>query len=234
MSVRVSVLITARNAAPFVAEQVRCVLAQDHPDLELVACDNGSADGTWAELQRFRSHPRVRLMRNRLGLPVGAARNRLLRAARGSYVMPCDADDWLLPGAVSRLARFLDRHPGTGYCYGSFLMLETGPGGRLQRPPWVRGRPHDPAADLLEFTANHGGALMRRRLALAVGGYDEDTPLDSVSLTLKLAEVTRLRLVPGILTYIYRRRARAGPRPDWARAFIELARRAQRRRQGRT
>jgi glycosyltransferase involved in cell wall biosynthesis len=230
---RVSVLMPARNAARFVAEQVRCVLAQDHASFELVACDNGSGDGTWAELQRFRCDPRVRLLRNEVGTTVGAVRNRLLRAARGRYVMPCDADDWLLPGSVSRLAGFLDRHPAVGYCYGSFLMLETGRGKRLQRAPWVRGRPHDPDADLFEFTANHAGALLRRDLALAVGGYDEDTPLDSVSLTLKLAEVTRLQLVPGAVTYVYRRRVRAGRRPDWARAFLALARRAQQRRAAR-
>ncbi|MCL4818089.1 MAG: glycosyltransferase family 2 protein [Vicinamibacteria bacterium] len=230
MSPRVSVLMPARNAERFVAEQVRCVLAQDHASFELVACDNGSADGTWAELERFRGDPRVRLLRNAVGTTVGAVRNRLLREARGAYVMPCDADDWLLPGSVSRLARFLDRHPAVGYCYGSFLMLETGRGRRLQRAPWVRGRQHDPGADLFEFTANHAGALLRRELALGVGGYDEDTPLDSVSLTLKLAEVTQLRLVPGALTYVYRRRARGGRRPDWARAFLSLARRARQRR----
>jgi glycosyltransferase involved in cell wall biosynthesis len=227
---RISVLMPARDVAPLVADQVRCVLAQDHPDFEFVACDDGSADGTWQELQRFRGDRRVRLLRNRVAIGVGATRNRLLRASRGAYVMPCDADDWLLPGALSRLCRFLDRHPGVGYCYGSYLMVETGRDRLLQRPPWVRGQPHDPAADLLQFTANHGGALMRRELALAVGGYDEDTPLDSISLTLKLAEVTRLRLLPGALTYVYRRRERGGRRPHWAQEFVKLVRRAQQRR----
>ena len=227
---RVSVLIPARNAAPFVTEQIHCVLGQDFRDLELVACDNGSADSTWDALCAFKSHPKVRLLRDREGLPVGAVRNRLLREARGEYVMPCDADDWLLQGSVSALAAVLDRKPAVGYCYGSYLMLETGARGRYVRPPWIRGRAHRPDIDLMEFTANHAGSLMRRDLVLAVGAYDEDTPLDSVSLTLKLSEITRLKHVSDRLTYVYRRRARGGQRPDWAQAFLKLARRAMARR----
>lgn len=227
---RVSVLIPARNADRFVSEQMRCVLDQDFQDLEVVACDNGSTDATWAALSPYKTHPRVRLLRDRKGMTVGAVRNHLIRQARGEYIMPCDADDWLLQGSVSALTSILDRNPSIGYCYGSYLMLETGGHGRLVRPPWVRGRAHRPDSDLMEFTANHAGSLMRRHLVLAVGGYDEDTSLDSVSLTLKLSEITRFHHASDRITYVYRRRARAGQRPDWAQAFLHLARKAIRRR----
>lgn len=224
-----SVLIPAYNVGASVGEQLQCVLAQDFADKEVLVCDDASTDDTWRVLCRFRRHPAVRLLRLRGRVPVGAVRNRLLREARGEYVMPCDADDWLLQGAISTLVSALDREPAVGYVYGSYLMLETRLDGGLIRPPWVRGAPHDPKSDLVQFTANHAGSLMRRRLALAVGGYDEDTPLDSVSLCLKLAERTRLRHLAGQLTYVYRRRARA-QEPDWAEAFLVQIRRAMARR----
>jgi glycosyltransferase involved in cell wall biosynthesis len=180
-------------------------------------------------LRSARADPRVRLLRNGRALGVGATRNRLLRHARGRYVTPCDADDLMLPGNLRVLSAYLDSHPAVGYAYGSFLMLESHPSGRLARAPWIRGKQHRGSWDLLEFTANHGGAMMRRRLVERVGGYDESTPLDSVSLTLKLAEITQLRLVPGVALYAYRRRLRRRP-PDWSAAFRDQVRKAMARR----
>lgn len=185
--------------------------------------------------QRFESSPRVRVLRTEQRIGLAATRNLLLREARGRYVTPCDADDLMLPGCLRRCRDHLDRHAEAGMAYGAYLMLESDAEQRVARPPWVRGRAHRETWDLVEFVANHAGSMMRRELVERVGGYDEDVPaLDSVSLTLKLAEVSRLDYLEGELLYVYRRHpwSTSARNPDWYSSFRTLVERAVRRRGG--
>lgn len=59
-----SVILAAHNEAPRIAEALRSVLTQDHPDLEVIVVDDRSSDGT-AESARQASgnDPRVRVLR---------------------------------------------------------------------------------------------------------------------------------------------------------------------------
>jgi glycosyltransferase involved in cell wall biosynthesis len=50
-------------------------------------------------------------------------RNRALAAARGAFILPLDADDYLLPHAVESLLREYSRG-GFGYVYGDAYTLE--------------------------------------------------------------------------------------------------------------
>lgn len=233
-AVDISVVMPAFNAGRFIAEQIECVLSQDEERFELLICDDASEDDTLDIIRRYADADRVRIFENSSRLGAGATRNRLNRQARGRYITPCDADDLMLPGNLGRLRRYLDAHPGAGMAYGPYLMLEADENHRLEKPPWVRGKDHSESWDFVEFVANHAGSMMRRDLVLRVGGYDEEVPiLDSASLTLKLAEVTRLDLVPGQVLYCYRRHpwSSSARHPDWYPTFQRLVQEAMERRQ---
>jgi teichuronic acid biosynthesis glycosyltransferase TuaG len=92
---RVSVIVPAHNAAPFIEQTIASVGEQTYRDWEVVAVDDGSSDGTWELLQA--AGPRVRsLRRERAGGPA-VARNLALEHASGELVAFLDADDLLLP-----------------------------------------------------------------------------------------------------------------------------------------
>ena len=233
--IEVSVVMPAYNAERFIDEQIASVLAQDFRCFELLVADDCSDDGTWERIRRHAADPRVRTCRNQQRLGAGATRNALNRLARGRYLTPCDADDLMLPGNLSRLHAHLEANPQAGMAYGAYLMLEADGSGRLMSPPWIRGKDHRGTWDFCEFVANHAGSMMRRALVLEVGGYDEDIPiLDSVSLTLKLAEVCALDYVAGEVLYAYRRHpnSTSARHPDWYPTFQELVRAAMKRRTG--
>lgn len=231
--VEVSVVMPAYNAERFIGEQIECILAQDFDDFELLIGDDRSEDGTLGVAQRYAGSPKVRIVANDAHLGAGATRNRLNQLARGRYLTPCDADDLMLPGNLSRLRTYLEGHPEAGMAYASFLMLEADGDDRLLRSPWLRGKAHGDTWDFVEFVANHAGSMMRRDLVLAVGGYDEDIPiLDSVSLTLKLAEVAQLDFLVGEVLYAYRRHpwSSSARHPDWYSTFQKLVTAAMKRR----
>ena len=231
--VEVSVVMPAYNAERFIGEQIESILAQDCDSFELLIADDLSEDQTLSIAKSYESSSKVRVFANKVHLGAGATRNYLNRLARGKYLTPCDADDLMLPGNLSRLRAYLENHPETGMAYAAYLMLEADDDDRLVRPPWLRGKQHSESWDFVEFVANHAGAMMRRDIVMQVGGYDEDIPiLDSVSLTLKLAEVTRLELLEGEALYAYRRHpwSSSARHPDWYPTFQKLVKAAMQRR----
>ncbi len=92
-----SVLLPARDAAPWVAEAVDSVLRQTFGDFELVAVDDASTDGTGALLAEAARHDRrVRVVHGR-GQGIVAALDRGLAECRAPLVARMDADDVSLP-----------------------------------------------------------------------------------------------------------------------------------------
>jgi hypothetical protein len=107
MPPRVSVLLPAYNAEPFVAAAVESVLAQTFADWELVAVDDASTDGTLDLLRRFASD-RVHIHQNDRNLGMTGNWNRALSVATGELVIKLDADDALKPHAIEALVGALD------------------------------------------------------------------------------------------------------------------------------
>ncbi|WP_158292335.1 glycosyltransferase family 2 protein [Paracraurococcus ruber] len=167
----ISILTPAHDVARFVGATVDSVLAQDFSEWELVVVDDGSRDNT-AEVVAQRRDPRIRLLRQ-ANAGVSAARTRAMADARGDAILFLDADDWLAPDALSRLAAALAAAPEAVGAHGGFAFVaeDARPGDRALRTKPVAG----PSGDLLErllvenLFAN-GGHLLLRRDALRQAG----------------------------------------------------------------
>lgn len=103
MRARVSVLIPAYNAAPWVGAAIESVQRQTSGDWEIVAVDDASTDDTLAILRSFAA-PNIRVEQNAQNFGMTANWNRCLSFATGELVLKLDADDALKPRAVEMLA----------------------------------------------------------------------------------------------------------------------------------
>ena len=117
----VSVLIPARNEEANIGDAVASVLASEDVELDLVVLDDGSTDRT-PDILRGIADPRLRLG-TAPPLPPGwsgkqHACARLAEQARHELMVFVDADVRLAPDALSRMAGFMQRHPGTGLASG--------------------------------------------------------------------------------------------------------------------
>ncbi|KAF0675884.1 glycosyltransferase family 2 protein [Profundibacterium mesophilum] len=127
----VSVILPAHDVAAYAGAAVRAVGAQDWPDFELIAVDDGSRDATAAAIEtamapiRAAGHRAVLLRQDNGGL--GAARNAALAAARGDLLLFADADDLLDPDAMRHLAQALKAHPAARMTFPR--CRHVGPGG---------------------------------------------------------------------------------------------------------
>ena len=204
---RVSVIMAANNAKPYIDEAIQSVLAQRGVSFELLIGDDASTDGTWNRIQSYRNDPRVLIFRNRKRQGEGPTRNRLIRAAQGKYFSICDADDCMLSGNLLFFTRQLDQAPEAGVVYGDLLRIDER--GRLLNRR-VRAVGLDNQWDLLRNVASNGGGLLRASLVRKVGGYREETAFGvDYDLFLRLAEVTRFKPFPGKALYLWRFHSRS-------------------------
>lgn len=111
LSTLVSVVTPCFNAAPYVAETIASVRAQDYRHIEHIVVDDGSEDQSWEEIQSRRELvTSIRLQRNHGG---AYARNRGAELARGNFLMFLDADDLIEPDTISALVAAVATKPGS-------------------------------------------------------------------------------------------------------------------------
>ncbi len=90
-----SVIIPVYNAAPYLRRCLDSVIAQTYKNIEIICINDGSTDDSGSILEEYgRRDSRVRVIfQNHAGLVRG--RKNGVSAAKGTYVMYVDADDWI-------------------------------------------------------------------------------------------------------------------------------------------
>lgn len=204
----VSVVVPCFNQGPFLAEAIESVLAQTFPRLEIVVVEDHSTDGVTRELVRHGVFPRTRIILNDTNRGVAATRNIGIRAARGPYILPLDADDTIAPTFVARALDEVQRGRAD-VCYAKVELFGTETGEFRLDPFSVPG--------MLRTNLVVNTALYRKAAWAAVGGYSEalTTGLEDWDFWLSLLEQgNRFRRLDAPL-FFYRRH---GPtRTDSAR-----------------
>ncbi len=111
----VSIVTPIFNAAPFLAEAIASVLAQENFEhWELLLVDDGSTDRSVEVACRFlRKDPRIRLLTHPEGRNLGssASRNLAIAQSQGRLIAFLDADDVWTPRKLRSQVDTLERHP---------------------------------------------------------------------------------------------------------------------------
>lgn len=126
---RVSIGMPVYNGGPFLREALESVLAQDFRDLEVVVCDDASADATASTCEEYaRGDARVRVYRNPRNLGMAGNYEQVRALARGEYFAWMAQDDVCEPHFASRSVTFLDANPGVMGCVGSLRLIDAAGG----------------------------------------------------------------------------------------------------------
>ncbi len=103
MSELVSVIIPVYNSEKYLSGCLDSVLAQTYKDIEVIAVDDGSSDGSPDLLARYAAaDERVRVLKKNNG-GASSARNMGISDASGDYVFFVDSDDNILPETIETL-----------------------------------------------------------------------------------------------------------------------------------
>ncbi|WP_443750142.1 glycosyltransferase family 2 protein [Asticcacaulis solisilvae] len=173
MKPSVSVIIPAYNAEAFVAATLKSAQAQTLRDIEILVVDDGSTDTTADIVRAFaEADNRIRLITKPNG-GVGSARNRGLAEAGADFVAFLDADDLWHP---EKLETQLDALKQSGDAAAFSLHVGIDRDGRFLAPStrWPFETFPLPAHMVLRPVGNGSSVMVRRDVALAAGGFDED------------------------------------------------------------
>lgn len=169
----VSVIMPAHNAAPYIGDAIRSVIAQTETDWELIVTDDGSSDGTGDVVAALAAADRrIRLVRQTKA-GVSTARNRALAEANGAFIAFLDSDDLWEPEFLATMLARLAERPEVDVITGNAWYLGGSRSGMPARP-WPDPRPvPDLAGILADEDAIFIMSVMRRRVYDSVGGFDD-------------------------------------------------------------
>lgn len=110
---KVSIIMGIYNCAPTLPEAIDSILAQTFSDWQLILCNDGSADNTYAVAKSYQKRfpGKIVLLQNERNMGLNHTLNRCLKEASGEYVARMDGDDISLPNRLEKEVAFLDGHP---------------------------------------------------------------------------------------------------------------------------
>ena len=170
----VSIVVVTYNSQECIRECLESVLGQEGVELEVIAVDNASADGSARILEGLGD--RIHLTLNHENLGFGRANNQAFPHCRGKYLYMLNPDACPRDGLLASMVDFMERHPKVGLA--GTRIVEQGkdewvrPGYRYPGEKYAAGR----FADLPGRIAWVLGASMfaRRSVLEEVGGFDPD------------------------------------------------------------
>ena len=200
----VTAVVPAFNMERYVEEALLSAIGQTYSQIEILVIDDGSTDDTKAVVERVaKDHSAVRLI-STANAGVAAARNLGIRMARSPYVAFLDADDLWHPLKIERQVAALAAHGHSvewGACYALYRMVDA-----LDQV-LGDGPASDQRGDFFDEhlvcnpVGNGSNLLVRRDLALAVGGFNPDYArrgiggCEDLEFQLKLLRRTRMEVV---------------------------------------
>ncbi len=204
-----SVIIPCYNRVDLVGQTLESVLNQqniDPADLEVIAVDDGSTDGTLDLLQDLARRRGIRVLQQSNRGP-GAARNLGLQHASGKYATFLDSDDLWFPWTLRTYRDVIDAHSNPAFVSGlqnrftNASQILSAPNGELRVEAFADY--YDSFDRWRWFGAS--SLVLRRDAVMAVGAFDCGWGVsEDADLAMKLGVAPGFVHITAPATFAYR------------------------------
>ena len=186
MDGKISVLMGIYNCADTLPQAIQSIQSQTYTNWELILCDDGSTDDTYAVAKAFSDQDsRIVLLRNTENKGLNITLNRCWKAATGEYIARMDGDDDCLPERFEKQIHFLKTHPEFDIVSSPMILFdENGEWGKTTAKEYPQ-----PADVVSGSPICHAPVMMHKACLDAVNGYTEDPRMlrvEDVNLWIKL------------------------------------------------
>lgn len=210
---KVSVIMPCYNDGNYIEEAVQSVFNQTYENIELIIIDDGSTDEKTKQiLSVLEDDARIKLLHTQRRGPAGA-RNIGIEYAQGTYIMPLDSDDRIVPSYIEKAVSILSNNPQIGvvYCYANLFGEKNG---RWDLPEYRLER-------MLVKNIVFVSALFRKKDWIEAGGFSEQFKygLEDYDFWLSILELGRdIYQIPEVLFYY---RVKSASRTTYLHADLE-------------
>lgn len=224
VAARVTVITPAYNVRQYIGEAIDSVLAQTFREFEYLVVDDGSDDGTVAEIvSRTAIDPRIRLIEAEHGGPA-RARNVAIAQAAGEFIAFLDGDDRWHPDFLANQVRLIESLDGdvSAVFARSRVMSERG---RIYLLRWQRSGRYDYDDMLIgSCPPRTGSSLLIRKSAFEKAGVlTEAKTIQDLDMWLRIQRDSGMPYFWGNTKYLLDIRVRSGAiSRDHARRFEGL------------
>jgi glycosyltransferase involved in cell wall biosynthesis len=106
----VSVIVPIYNAAPYLQETLDSILASTYRPIEVVMVDDGSKDNSLSIAKSYCEQYAECKVIEQTNRGVSAARNSAIRATKGTYILPVDADDKIADTFIQKAVDIIEEN----------------------------------------------------------------------------------------------------------------------------
>lgn len=220
----VSIVTPSYNSGRFIGECIKSILAQDYLNIEHIVQDGGSTDLTKRILKQYQKpqyRDRIKVFIEKdSGQSDGL--NRAIQKAKGEIILVLNADDVLMPYAVSWGVEQLKKYPKVGVIYGdTYIIDENG-----EITDIYKAHDYDFERLLCVELVPPAQAAFIRRSALEKVGFWADATLDTCpdyEMWVRIIQKFPMKHVWGVITkYRHHNASQLDSRqPRTTRRFIE-------------
>lgn len=107
---KLSIVILSYNVKKLILDCLRSI--PKHADWEIIVPDNGSTDGSVAEIKK--SFPQVKVIENGQNLGYAAGNNVAIKQARGEYILLLNPDTFAYPKSIETVLEYIEGHSDVG------------------------------------------------------------------------------------------------------------------------
>ncbi|HBE16104.1 MAG TPA: glycosyl transferase family 2 [Cyanobacteria bacterium UBA11149] len=192
-------LMPVKNGMPYLPETLASIEAQTYKNWQILVWDNGSNDGTLAELHKWIPSRLPGKIIEGKPLSVGGACAELVKQCETDLAARIDADDVNLPERLEKQVAFLQAHPDIAVV-GSGVFTIDEEGNTLEKPNKFPLHHKDIVYHLLVDNAiNHPTVVFRCSVILEVGNYRDILYMEDLDLWLRVAQSYKLANIPELL-----------------------------------
>lgn len=189
---KISVITVAYNNADTIADTLRSVAKQTHPDVEHIIVDGASTDGTM-EIVKHQGE-RVEKVLSEPDQGMYDALNKGIAMATGEIIGLLHADDAYAEDSVLAQVAQVMQDVSVDACYADLVYVDRKKTSRIVR--YWKSRPYEEGLFEKGWMPAHSTFFVRRRVYERCGGFDTSLKIAAdFELTMRLLRIYRIRSV---------------------------------------
>lgn len=131
----ISAIIPVRNMEKYIGRAIESLKAQTVKVDEIIVADDGSTDRTFELAKMYGADEIIRNPNVDQPWGICGGRNTAFEMARGEFIVPLDADDWVAPRFVEKTLGLMDSDVGISSTW--FVYHEENEGKIIAGPPQI-------------------------------------------------------------------------------------------------